>query len=113
MLSKNKSNWFELGLDLCDKHDVEIKYYTWHIRDNPDHAASFDNRSQAYCDLGYYELALEDAEKAVYLNSESAYSYRNKANALIGLGKINNAKDVLRKGMLQVQNNIELLTDRL
>ena len=47
---------------------------------------AYDNRSQAYNNFGFFEEALDDAEKSLSIDPRNPFAIRNKAIALIGSG---------------------------
>lgn len=67
-----------------------IKYYTWHLNQNPDDFNAHLNRSMSYLEVGDYDAALKDANQALQIDVD-AYAFIAKANAYVGMGKLDEA----------------------
>lgn len=55
-----------------------------------------------FCQLGFYEKALNDADIILQLNPKYEHAYSNKANALLGQLLIEEAKTALKKGIKEL-----------
>lgn len=55
-ISQNQQ-WFDLGCEKLDKQEwlEAIKYFTWHLKENPDDEAAYTDRSTAYFEIGDYD----------------------------------------------------------
>jgi len=73
------SEWFDKGYAEPDE-TLKIEYYTKVIELNPQHAASYINRGDAYQALGRENEAFQDFSKAIQLNPEFAPAYINHGN---------------------------------
>merc|ERR1712003_142766 len=68
-----------------------IVYYTRALRYTPLNEKLLSNRSAGYFQISKFQLALEDASKAVELEPNWPKSYFRKARALRGLKRFNEA----------------------
>lgn len=49
--------------------------------------------------MGCYHEALKDSELALKFDSENGFAYRNYAKVLLGLGRIDEARNILKFGL--------------
>ena len=61
-------------------------------------------RCQAFIRLGHFEKALADSNKALELNPSDQYNWHNKCQALLGLGKVEEANQVIQEGVEKTGN---------
>jgi Flp pilus assembly protein TadD len=61
-------------------------------------------RCQALIRLGQFERALDDSNKALELNPSDQYNWRYKCQALLGLGKMDEANQVIQEGIQKTGN---------
>lgn len=73
------SEWFDKGYAVTDEN-LKIEYYSKAIELSPRHAASYNNRGDAYQALGKEEEAFQDFSRAIQLNPEFAPAYINRGN---------------------------------
>lgn len=69
----------------------------------------YSNRSAAYAKASQFELALEDAEKTIALNSTWPKGYSRKGAALTGLGRFKEGHDAYEEGLKYDPNNAALM----
>ncbi|MGD2125669.1 MAG: tetratricopeptide repeat protein [Desulfobacteraceae bacterium] len=55
------------------------------------------NRAWAFCELGYYDKAIEDCNEALALNPESSAAYNNRGLAYHRKGEVEKAKEDYEK----------------
>lgn len=67
--------------------EIKIRYFTRAIQAQPDYADAYNNRGNAYCDLGRFREGIADYTKAILLEPEDATPYNNR-----GLAKANSDK---------------------
>lgn len=74
------------------KYSLSVKYYNRAISLEPKEAMFYCNRFSAYLHLWHPHLALDDAERAIQLDSKRAKSHYKKAQAL---KKLSRGKDAI------------------
>ncbi len=80
------SEWFDKAYAEPDEN-LKIEYYTKSIDLSPQHAASYNNRGDAYQALGKEEEAFQDFSSAIQLNPDFAPAYINRGNIYQNRGK--------------------------
>eukprot|EP00958_Prasinococcus_capsulatus_P027652 scaffold5769_cov402-Prasinococcus_capsulatus_cf.AAC.1 len=86
--------------------------YSMAIRLDPGNHLYISNRSGAYCAMGNFEKALEDANTCIKLKPDWAKGYSRKGAALVGMGQAGEGvKSYLRA--LQVEPNNQHARDGL
>ncbi|MCK7517135.1 MAG: tetratricopeptide repeat protein [Ignavibacteriales bacterium] len=60
-----------------EKSKEAIDHYNQAIRITPDYVGVYNNRGNAYANLGQYKLAFEDYNQAIRLNPDFADAYYN------------------------------------
>ncbi len=88
-------DYFDSGLQ---KHNEEnysqsIEDYDKAIELNPEYVDAYNNRGNAYDDLGEYQQAIEDYDKAIELNPEDPDAYINRGLSYNSLGKYQQATE--------------------
>ena len=80
---------FEEGNKLYYAKDYygAIKLYREALKLNPNFADAYNNRGNAYKDLGQYERAIQDFDKAIQLNPNYDMAYNNRGVAYYYLGQ--------------------------
>ena len=73
--------------------------YSGAIRVSPRVAVLYSNRALCELKLSKFELAREDAEDAIELDSRQVKFYRILSEALLGLSLFQDAQDVCQKGL--------------
>jgi len=66
--------WNEMGIE-TDDPEKEIEYYSFAIEKNPDLSIPYINRGNAYCDNGYYDLAIADYNRVIQIDPNSSFAY--------------------------------------
>ena len=66
---------------------------------NPESAIDYYNRGLSYDDLGQYQRAIEDYNKAIELNPKFAYAYNNKGNIFLQQGSYDLAIEAIEKSL--------------
>jgi len=66
--------WNEKGIAIDDP-DKEIEYYSYAIEQNPDWSTPYINRGNAYCENGYYDLAIADFNRVIQIDPNFAFAY--------------------------------------
>ena len=79
-----------LSFSLIAQKNPTISDYTTAIRLDPD-AKVYNNRGNAYSDLGEYNTAISDYTTAIRLDPDYADAYSNRGNAYSDLGEYNTA----------------------
>ncbi|RMX64622.1 hypothetical protein KXD40_008198 [Peronospora effusa] len=79
-------------------YEAAIREYSLGINKTPT-ATLYSNRSAAYCALGQYQQAKEDAAKAITLDPDWAKTYSRKGKALYGLASYKKAADAYARGL--------------
>ena len=76
-------DYFESGWDKQNSEDYAgaIIDYTIAIKSDPDYAAAYNNRGNAYDDLGEYNTAISDYTTAIRLDPDYADVYNNRGIA--------------------------------
>ena len=107
LLNYSKSRWNGWNGNECvykkDYHKA-IEYYNTAIELYPLEYRYFVNRSFCFDQLQRFELALEDAQRALLLQSEWGKCYYRKARALKGLKRIEEAEICFLK-VIQLEGN--------
>jgi len=73
------SEWFDKGYVEPDEN-LKIEYYSKAIELNPQYAAAYNNRGDAYQALGKENEAFQDFSTAIRFNPEFAPAYINRGN---------------------------------
>jgi tetratricopeptide (TPR) repeat protein len=89
-------DWFLRGVAAAERNDPEaaVFYFTQSIKLDPTRTKSYNNRGNAFRQLGRFEEALRDYDKAVEVDPKNATALANKAGALGEMGKNDDALDV-------------------
>ena len=66
---------------------MAIADYTEAIRIKPDYASAYNNRGNAYGDLGQHDKAIFDLTQAIRINPDDANAYHNRNLAYQKQGK--------------------------
>jgi hypothetical protein len=87
---------FKKALELCPGEKCTdpqkaIEYLDEAIKLKPNFAGAYNNRGNAYCDLGQYERAIEDYSEAIRLKPDYAFSYGNRGVVYGNLGQYKRA----------------------
>jgi len=81
-----------------------IEYLDQAIRLDPKYAYAYNNRGNAYKDLGQYKRAIEDYDQALRLDPKYAYAHYNRGNAYKKIGQHANVANDYNK-YLQIHGN--------
>ncbi|PSO87179.1 MAG: hypothetical protein BRC41_05400 [Cyanobacteria bacterium QH_9_48_43] len=87
-----------------------IENLTQAVRNNPELATAYYNRSSAYLELGEYQKVIEDTTQALQINSNLADAYLNRSNrsaARLELGEYQKAIEDASQA-LQINPNLGL-----
>eukprot|EP01138_Halocafeteria_seosinensis_P014076 gb/GECG01014374.1/.p1 GENE.gb/GECG01014374.1/~~gb/GECG01014374.1/.p1 ORF type:complete len:413 (+),score=30.12 gb/GECG01014374.1/:1-1239(+) len=76
-----------------------IHYYTQAIELDDNNAVYFSNRAAAYLHMKQYDKALDDANRAITIDSDYIRSYGRKGDALYYLGRYNDAVHAYEAGL--------------
>ena len=96
-LSDNKLSRVHYLLGLAD---MAFQQKSWHkvvnlsnqvLEYEPNNAKAYIDRSGAYAELGFYDEALADANKAISINPDNAVGYNNRGYAYQLMGDIRSA----------------------
>ena len=90
------------------KYQDALDCYTKAIDIDPNDPVLYSNRSAMESNLGKFDKALEDAEKAISLKQDYVKAYLRKGTALNGLNKIDEAKASFEAGLKIDPNNNQL-----
>lgn len=103
----------EKGNEALAQNNLEdaVKFYSEAINLDSNNAVLYSNRSAAYAKLGKYDLALNDAEKAVQIKPDWSKAYSRKGTALVYLGKLDEAIETYEKGLQIDPQNSQLKAD--
>ncbi|HUN54657.1 MAG TPA: tetratricopeptide repeat protein [Smithella sp.] len=71
----------------CANPQKAIEYLDQAIKIKPNFAGAYNNRGNAYCDLGQYQRALEDFNEAIRIKPDYALSYGNRGVVYGNLGQ--------------------------
>lgn len=71
----------------CTDAEKAIEYLNELIKMKPDLVEAYNNRGNAYSDLGQYQLAIEDYFRAIRLKRDYALAYNNRGHAYAAIGK--------------------------
>jgi len=82
-----KGNDFVKGED----YKKALEFYTLSIKADPTESTVFSNRALTHIRDVNYQKALDDANRAIFLNKENARGYQRRAEALMGLKQYRNA----------------------
>ncbi|CAH0521733.1 unnamed protein product [Peronospora belbahrii] len=91
---KNRGNEFYK----LKNYEAAIYEYSLGLDQNPT-ATLYSNRSAAYCALGLFQEAKEDADQAIVLDPHWAKTYSRKGKALYGLALYKKAADAYARGL--------------
>jgi tetratricopeptide (TPR) repeat protein len=88
--------WFYKAYELWDGNKFTdpkkvIEYLSNAIKLNSDYVLAYNNRGNAYADLGQYQGAIENYNEAIRLQPYNAIAYNNRGNAYSGLGQYQRA----------------------
>ena len=75
---------------------------------NPDNPALYYHRGEIFALAGNLELAIKDFEKAIDLYPKFVLAYVHKARALLGLGQVYEAEEVLLKAQDKFKDSLEV-----
>lgn len=91
----------EKGNEFLKKGDMEnaVNMYSEGIKLDSNNYVLYSNRCTAYLQLKSFQKAFEDAQKVISLNSGWAKGYLRCGQALYGLGRLQEAIDMLNKGL--------------
>ncbi|HET6889481.1 MAG TPA: tetratricopeptide repeat protein, partial [Pyrinomonadaceae bacterium] len=83
--------------------EVEKKIETLELwkRTYPSDFQPHNNLALQYNNLGQYEKAVEEAREAIGLNPNAAPAHSNLATALVGLNRLDEAKEVIERALAQ------------
>ena len=84
-----------------------IENLTQAVRNNPELATAYYNRSSAYLELGEYQKVIEDTTQALQINSNLADAYLNRSAARLELGEYQKAIEDASQA-LQINPNLGL-----
>ncbi len=86
----NSESLAEKGVQLIKRNEYSkaILYLTQAIKENPNNAEAYACRADAQNGLHNPEKALEDANKAIYLDAKLAHAYVARGHAYSGLRKL-------------------------
>jgi len=90
------------------QYEEAIKWFTEGIKLDAKNHVLYSNRSASYASLKKYEEALKDAEKTIDINPEWPKGYSRKATALHYLGKLDEAEDTYKQGLLLEPGNAQM-----
>lgn len=76
-----------------------IEYLSNAIKLQPDFADAYNNRGNAYKDLGQYQRAIKDYDEAIRLQPDLAYAYSFRGNAYHNLGQYQRAIEDYNKAI--------------
>ena len=71
----------------CTDPQKAIEYLDEAIRLKPNYSGAYNNRGNAYCNLGQYKRAIEDYNEAVRIKPEYAIAFGNRGGAYDNLGQ--------------------------
>ncbi len=77
--------WHKVGYSDANQ---ALSYLNESIRLDPDNPKAFNNRGVAYFEMGVYELAVRDYDKAIQLDPAYADALNNRGITLFRLGRI-------------------------
>jgi tetratricopeptide (TPR) repeat protein len=88
--------WFKKANTLYDGRKYTdpkkaIEYLNNAIKLKPNYAFAYNNRGNAYNDLGQYQRAIEDCNKAIQLKLNNGDAYNNRGTAYCGIGQYQSA----------------------
>lgn len=75
----------------CTDPRKAVEYLSEAIKLKPDFADAFNNRGNAYCEIGQYQLAIEDYNESIRLQPESVHGFNNRGLAYSKLEKYQQA----------------------
>ncbi|MFC1995184.1 fused MFS/spermidine synthase [Chloroflexota bacterium] len=80
---------YKTGVELTGqgKLDEAIDEYNEAIRLNPGYAMAYNNRGNAYAELGQFERGIEDYDEAIRLNPGYAMAYNNRGTSYVSLNQ--------------------------
>lgn len=84
--------------DEIGEHDKAVEKFKKSLNIRPNYVA-YNSLGIAYCNKGLCHLAIEQYNKAIELNPDSANAYTNLGNAYFKLGKIEEAKKAWKKAL--------------
>ena len=76
-----------------EKAEEAIDHYNKTLRITPDNAGVYNDRGNAYYELGQYQRAIEDYNEAIRLKPDYAMAYTNRGIAYYELGQYQRAID--------------------
>lgn len=94
------------------EYEKAIELYSQAISLEPNDHVLYSNRSACYVNLNKHELALQDANKCVALNSGWWKGYHKQGLAFFGLSKYEEAIECYKKG-LEIERDNATLKDSL
>ncbi len=108
------NDWKEKGNALAKqkKYKEALDCYTKGIELAPNNQILFSNRSLMHYNLGEFNKAIEDAEKAILLKPDFVKAYFRKGKALESIKNHKNALDAYKLG-LEIDKNNSLIKEAL
>jgi Flp pilus assembly protein TadD len=100
---KEAKEWFEKAYS-ANTIALKIEYYNKAIELDPKYTYAYNNRGDAYDDLGEYQKAIVDYNKAIELDPKYTYAYNNRGIAYYHLGEYQKAIDDYSKA-IELYNN--------
>src|SRR3990167_4842469 len=94
------------------EYDDAIEAYTSAIALDPNYAAAYNNRGDAYANKGQYDRAIEDYNKAIALDPNYADAYGNRGNAYRNKGHIDRAIEDYNKAIALDRNYADAYGNR-
>jgi tetratricopeptide (TPR) repeat protein len=100
----------EVSRELGNMKDAEEQYRRYiDMPDGRTDYRAYEGLGLVYLDAKYYRLALPRYKRAVQLNAASATAYDGLAQSFLGLEKIDEAYDAIRRARQLDANNEEIL----
>ena len=90
------------------KYKEALECYSKAISFDPNDHILYSNRSLMHLNLGEFQPALEDAEKAISIKPDYSKGYLRKGKALHGLGKDKEAVETYKLGLEKEPENAQL-----
>ncbi|PJF16756.1 hypothetical protein PSACC_03451 [Paramicrosporidium saccamoebae] len=90
------------------KYAESIEQFSAALDMDPTNHILWSNRSASYASLRNYEAALTDAERAVSLKQDWPKGYGRRGAALLGLGRLSEAKEAYARAVELDPENIQL-----
>lgn len=90
------------------KYEESVRCFSEALSLDPTNHLLYSNRSASYASLRQYEEALADADKAVALKADWAKGHGRRGAALLGLGRLEEAKTAYEEGVRLEPGNAQL-----